>query len=94
VRVEGQPQPKEDAQVTEEAGEGGGIDVDPLRVGAPPLRPLQRPQQVDTECPQQQVEAQGKAEEEEGDAQVPAEAGVVDAVDVLEGLGHGHPCRR
>lgn len=92
VGVEGQPQPEEDAQVAEEAGEGGGVDVDPLGVVAPPLRLLQGPEQVHAERPQQQVEAQGEAEEEGGDAQVPAEAGVVDGADVLEGLGHHHAC--
>lgn len=91
--TQGQPQPKQDAQVAKKAGEGRGVDVDPLRMGTPPLCLLQCPEQFNTKHPQKQVEAQGEAEEEEGDAQVPAEAGMVDGVDVLEGLSHGHACQ-
>uniref|UniRef100_A0A3Q1G260 Uncharacterized protein n=1 Tax=Acanthochromis polyacanthus TaxID=80966 RepID=A0A3Q1G260_9TELE len=63
------------------------IQEDPLRTDAPLLGLLQRPQQVNAQKPEQQVEAHSKGGEEEDGVEVLPHAGTVDPLGSVEGLG-------
>ncbi|KAJ1136052.1 hypothetical protein NDU88_002476 [Pleurodeles waltl] len=88
-RVESQPQAAEDPQVPEQAGEGGGVDVDPLGPRAPALGFLQCPEKVHTQGFQYEVETQ--SEDEEGGVKVSFQVCLVDGWDMVESFNSSHP---
>lgn len=92
-RVQAQTQPKQRAHVTQQTGEGRGVQVDPLGPDAPLLGFVQGPQQVHTQSFEQEVEANGEGGEEERGVEVFLHAGAVDPLGSVEGLGHNHACR-
>lgn len=89
-RVQAQAQTEQGAHVTQEAGEGRAVQVDPLGSDAPLLGFLDGPQQVHTYGFEQQVEAHSKRGQEKGSVEVLLHAGIVDPLSSVEGLGHDH----
>ncbi|TNN84787.1 hypothetical protein EYF80_004832 [Liparis tanakae] len=91
-RVQAQAQAEQGAHVAQEAGEGRGVQVDPLGPHAPPLGFVQSPQQVHAQRLEDEVEAHGEGGQEERRVEVLPHAGAVDPLSSVEGLAHDHPC--
>lgn len=76
--MQAQAQAEQGAHVAQEAGEGCGVQVDPLGSHAPPLGFLHGPQQVHSHCFEQEVEAHSKGGQEECGVKISLHAGAVD----------------
>lgn len=75
--MEAQAQTKEGAHVAHQAGEWCRVHEDPGWIHAPFLSFFQSPQQIHTYSLQENIKAYVKNEQEQSDAEVPLQAGVV-----------------
>ncbi len=89
-RVQTQAEAEQGAHVAQEAGEGRGVQMDPLRLYAPRLCFLQGPQQVHTHSFEQEVEANSEGGQEESCVEVLLHAGAVDPLSSVESFSHNH----
>lgn len=90
LRVDGQAEAEQSAQVAHQAGEGRGVQVDPVWVDAPLLGLGDGPEQVDVDHLEEEVEAEGEGEKEEAGLEVDLKTGRVDGGDTLECFSHQH----
>lgn len=85
-------QAKQGVHVSQEAGEGSGVHVDPLSPHTPLLGFLQGPQQVHAQSLQQHVEAHSEGEQEDGGVEVLLQTGSIDLLHSGEELSHHDTC--
>lgn len=78
MRVQAQAQAEQGAHVTQEAGKGCCVQVNPLGPHAPLLGFLEGPQQVHSHCFEQEVEAHREGGQEERSVEISFHAGVID----------------